>query len=124
MLHFILNYKSIHKCVDFLKDRGFHDNSFIIGPIPGMPLHLNTLNLPEHMVNGVIQELKDKLTQSPEGYLKNSYENLLKYYTTTPFKKNLKSFYYNLGKMDQRRKQNSRIVFSELFHELDAYEIN
>ena len=32
--------------------------------------------------------------------------------------------YYNLGKMDQRRKQNSRIVFSELFHELDAYEIN
>ena len=72
----------------------------------------------------VIRDLQDKLTKGPEGYLKNSYENLLKYYTTTPFKKNLKSFYYNLGKMDQRRDQNSRIVFSALFHELDAYAID
>ena len=121
MLHFILNCKSIHKCIDFLKGKGFHDNSFIIGPITGHPLHLNTLNLPEKMVNDVVQELKDKLTQNPEGYLKNSYENLIKYYTTTKFNKNLKSFYYNLGKMDQRRNQNGRIIFSNLFHELDHY---
>ena len=123
MLHFILNYKSIHSCVDFLKSKGFHDNSFIIGPIPAMPLHLNTLNLPEKMMNDVVQELTDKLIQNPSGYLKNSYENLIKYYTTTPFEKNLKSFYYNLGKMDQRRNKNSRIIFSNLFHELDQHEM-
>ncbi len=55
----------------------------------------------------------------PQGYLKNSYENLLNYYTTTPWKKNIKSFYYNIGKMDQRRNQNSREVFKDLFDELD-----
>ena len=75
------------------------------------------------MMNDVVQELKDKLIQNPSGYLKNSYENLIKYYTTTPFEKNLKSFYYNLGKMDQRRNKNSRIIFSNLFHELDQHEM-
>ena len=123
MLHFILNYKSIHSCVDFLKSKGFHDNSFIIGPISGHPPHLNTMNLPDTMLNTVVQTLKDKLDTHPQGYLKNSYENLIKYYTTTKFNKNLKSFYYNLGKMDQRRNQNGRIIFSDLFNELDKYEL-
>ena len=121
MLHFILNFKSIHGCVDFLKAKGFHDNSFIIGPITGFPLHLNTLNLPEKMVNDVVKTLQDKLNGNPQGYLKNSYENLIKYYTTTKFPKNLKSFYYNLGKMDQRRNKNSRLIFHDLFHELDNH---
>tara|TARA_B100001113_G_scaffold285480_1_gene240782 strand:+ start:573 stop:1745 length:1173 start_codon:yes stop_codon:yes gene_type:complete len=121
MLHFILNYKSIHDCVDFLKAKGFHDNSFIIGPITGFPLHLNTLNLPTEMVNDVVKTLQDKLNGNPQGYLKNSYENLIKYYTTTKFPKNLKSFYYNLGKMDQRRNKNSRLIFHDLFHELDNH---
>lgn len=121
MLHFILNFKSIHGCVDFLKAKGFHDNSFIIGPITGFPLHLNTLNLPEQMVNDVVKTLQDKLNGNPQGYLKNSYENLIKYYTTTKFPKNLKSFYYNLGKMDQRRNKNSRLIFHDLFHELDKH---
>ena len=121
MLHFILNFKSIHGCVDFLRAKGFHDNSFIIGPITGFPLHLNTLNLPEKMVNDVVKTLQDKLNGNPQGYLKNSYENLIKYYTTTKFPKNLKSFYYNLGKMDQRRNKNSRLIFHDLFHELDNY---
>ena len=121
MLHFILNFKSIHGCVDFLKAKGFHDNSFIIGPITGFPLHLNTLNLPEQMVNDVVKTLQDKLNRNPQGYLKNSYENLIKYYTTTKFPKNLKSFYYNLGKMDQRRNKNSRLIFHDLFHELDKH---
>ena len=122
MLHFILNYNSIHKCIDFLKDKGFHDNSFIIGPLY-MPPHLNTLNLPDAMVNNILKTLKDKLNTQPQGYLKNSYENLIKYYTTTPFKKNLKSFYYNIGKMDQRRNQNGRLIFADLFHELNSYEL-
>jgi radical SAM protein with 4Fe4S-binding SPASM domain len=122
MLHFILNYKSIHNCIDFLKGKGFGDNSFIAGPLYTPP-HLNTMNLPDPMLNNIIQSLKDKLDTHPQGYLKNSYENLIKYYTTTNFNKNLKSFYYNLGKMDQRRNQNGRLIFSDLFNELDKHEL-
>ena len=122
MLHFILNYKGIHNCIDLLKGKGFHDNSFVIGPLYTPP-HLNMLNLPEEMLNNVVHSLKDKLNQRPQGYLKNSYENLIKYYTTTKFQKNLKSFYYNLGKMDQRRNQNGRLIFTELFKELNAYTL-
>ena len=35
----------------------------------------------------------------------------------------MKSFYYNLGVMDQRRKQDARTVFPELFEGLDAYTL-
>ena len=122
MLHFILNYKSIHNCIDLLKGKGFHDNSFVIGPLYS-PLHLNMLNLPLEMLNNVVQSLKDKLNDNPRGYLKNSYENLLKYYTTTKFEKNLKSFYYKVDIMDRRRNQDSRTTFPELFKELDAYTL-
>jgi len=122
MLHFILNYKSIHGCVDYLKGKGFNDNSFIIGPLYRPP-HLNTMNLPDEMMHRILKTLEDKLAKGPQGYLKNSYENLIKYYTTTNFQKNMRSFYYNLGVMDQRRKQSARNIFFDLFEELDAYTL-
>ena len=122
MLHFILNYNSIHTCVDYLKGKGFHDNSFVIGPLYNPP-HLNTMNLPDEMMHKVLFDLNDRLEKHPTGYLKNSYENLIEYYTNTNFKKNMKSFYYNIGSMDQRRKQDARNVFPELFKGLDAYTL-
>ena len=120
MLHFILNYNSIHDCVDYLKSKGFHDNSFIIGPVSG-PSWLNILNLPEAMLENIKATLKQKLNNDPKGYLKNSYENLLKYYDTTQWQKNMKGFYYNIGKMDQRRKLDSKKIFHDLFMELDLH---
>jgi hypothetical protein len=33
MLWFLLNYDSVFDCVDYLKDLGFHNNSFIIGAL-------------------------------------------------------------------------------------------
>ena len=123
MLHFILNYKSIHDCVDFLQSKGFHDNSFIIGPVSG-PSWLNIMNLPERMLDSIKQKLQEKLNGNPQGYLKNSYQNLLKYYTDTQWQKNMKGFYYNIGKMDQRRKLDSKNVFHDLFMELDLHELD
>ena len=119
MLHLILNYNSVHDCVDFLKSKGFHDNSFVIGPLYE-PTHLNILNLPKKMLEEIIETLKSKLAENPQGYLKNSYENLIKYYTTTPWKKNIEVFHYHLGKMDQRRNLNARLIFDDLFKELDV----
>ena len=123
MLHFILNYKSIHNCIDLLKGKGFHDNSFVAGPLYS-PLHLNMLNLPPAMLNNVVQSLKDKLNEKPQGYLKNSFENLIKYYTTTKFERNIKNFYSKVDIMDRRRNQDSRTTFPELFKELDAYTMD
>lgn len=122
MLHFILNYESLFRCIDYLKGLGFHDNSFVIGPLY-TPKWLNMLNLPEAMLNSVKENLGNKLSAGPLGYLKNSYENLLKYYNTTPWQRNMKGFYYNIGKMDQRRKLDSKKIFHDLFMELDLHEL-
>ena len=122
MLHFILNYESLFGCIDYLKGLGFHDNSFVIGPL-FTPKWLNLLNLPEAMLNSVKKNLGNKLDGNPMGYLKNSYENLLKYYNTTPWQRNMKGFYYNIGKMDQRRKLDSKNIFHDLFMELDLHEL-
>ena len=122
MLHFILNYESLFRCIDYLKGLGFHDNSFVIGPLY-TPKWLNMLNLPEAMLNSVKENLGNKLSGGPLGYLKNSYENLLKYYNTTPWQRNMKGFYYNIGKMDQRRKLDSKNIFHDLFMELDLHEL-
>lgn len=120
MLHFILNYKSIFDCIDFLKGKGFRDNSFVAGPLYEAE-HLNTLNLPQEMIDNIVQNLNDRLTKKPNGYLKNSFENLIKYYTTTKFEKNIKKFYSEIEIMDRRRNQDSRKTFPQLFKELDAY---
>ena len=75
MLYFILNYKSIFNCVDLLRKAGFHENSFIIGPIT-KPNYLNILNLPKPMLDEIKQKLEIEIQKST-GYLKNSYENIL-----------------------------------------------
>ena len=122
MLHFILNYDSIHSCIDFFKAKGFNDNSFIIGPLY-QPAHFNTLNLPNSIVHQVVSKLKNKLSANPQGYLKNSYENLVAYYSQTPWSKNIKSFIYNMHVIDKRRKLDSSKIFIKLYEELDAYTL-
>ena len=119
MLHFILNYDSIHGCVDYFKAKGFHDNSFIIGPLYD-PDHFNLLNLPNHMIESVKEKLKSKLQNNPQGYLKNSYENLLSYFTNTAWKKNIQSFKDQMTILDKRRNLNSGSIFKTLYKELDA----
>ncbi len=119
MLHFILNYDSIHQCVDYFKGKGFHDNSFIIGPLYD-PDHFNMLNLPENMIESVKEKLKTKLQGNPQGYLKNSYENLLSYFTNTTWQKNIQSFKDEMSILDKRRNLDSRSVFKSLYKELDA----
>jgi radical SAM protein with 4Fe4S-binding SPASM domain len=119
MLHFILNYVSVHDCIDLLKAKGFHDNSFIMGPLY-TPMYYNILNLPEHMIKQTVDLLQQKLNQNPLGYLKNSYENCLKYLSNTQWDKNINSFYENIKILDGRRGVDSKKTFTRLFEELDA----
>ena len=122
MLHFILNYLSLFDCIDYLKDIGFHDNSFIAGPLYG-PGHYNLLNLPTRLVNQVKNTIQNRLNQAPLGYLKNSYENLLAYYSTTPWKKDLSSFVSKTKIQDTRRNVDSKKIFVKLWEEIDAESV-
>ena len=119
MLHFILNYKSIFNCVDLFQKAGFPDNSFIIGPLYKPP-HFNILNLPDPLLNEIKDILKNKIEKSG-WYLKNSYENILKYITTTPWKKDIKQFKNKVDLMDTRRNQNWQTTFPKLFEELNDF---
>ena len=122
MLHFILNYRSLFGCIDYLKGKGFNDNSFIVGPLTG-PSYYNLLNLPKEMVKNIKSILKDKLSMEPMGYLKNSYENLLYYYSNTTWVENISAFFKNTLLIDTRRGINSKEIFTELYKELDAYSL-
>ena len=121
MLHFILNYDSLFDCVDHFRGLGFHDNSFIIGPLY-TPTHLNILNLPSPMIKKVVGKIKKLLDDKPEGYLKNSYENLLLYYTTTKWDRNIKDFVDKTKIRDARRGTDWSKVFPQLFEELNELE--
>ena len=119
MLHFILNYNSIFGCVDYLKGIGFQDNSFIIGPLY-TPRYYNILNLPDVMLDKLKDTLKQRLQEKPTGYLKNSYQNLLAYYSSTPWQKDIDLFLQTTKIQDERRNVSCRKVFRKLFVELNA----
>jgi MoaA/NifB/PqqE/SkfB family radical SAM enzyme len=116
MLYFILNYKSLFSTVDFFKEMGFHENSFIIGPLY-TPAHLNILNLPDKTLYEIKKILSFKIENSGH-YLKNSYENILKYITDTSWDEDINSFKKNILLLDNRRKQSAKKTFTKLFKEL------
>ncbi len=116
MLYFILNYKSIFSTVSYFKNLKFHENSFIIGPLY-KPRYLNILNLSENILSELKNKFSDEIATS-KYYLKNSYENILKYISKTPWKKDIFDFKEQIKILDTRRNQSAETVFPELFKEL------
>jgi hypothetical protein len=117
MLHFILNYDSLFGCIDYLKAMGFNDNSFIVGPLY-RPKNMNLLNLPQSMLDRVLHTLRDRIADKPTGYLKNSYENLLAYYTDTQWQRDIQDFLKETDIRDRRRGTDCKKIFPKLFQEL------
>ena len=117
MLYFILNYKSIFNCIDYLKSLDFHNNSFIIGPLY-TPLFLNIKHLPQKILNEIIDILKTKINKKPGFYLQNSLENCLKYLTQTNFHANIDLVRDRIKVMDKRRNLDSKKIFPELYEEV------
>ena len=117
MLYFILNYRSLFGCVNYLQNLGFHNNSFVIGPL-FTPPHLNILNLPKQILNQLKELLKEKINEKPGFLLENSYQNLLQYLTETKFYANIDVTKRELEKMDRRRNLDSKKVFPKLYQEV------
>jgi radical SAM protein with 4Fe4S-binding SPASM domain len=113
MLYFVLNYIKLFDCVDFLRGAGFHENSFVIGPLYG-PEYLNILNLPQEKIDQAKKILENRIQSNPGYFLQDSYSNLLKY-LDTPYEKNLQSTLDGLTKLDTRRKLDSKKIFGEVY---------
>jgi sulfatase maturation enzyme AslB (radical SAM superfamily) len=113
MLHFLLNYKSIFECVDFLKGLGFHNNSFIIGPLL-TPEYLNIRHLPDNVLNSVMKILEKKINERSGFLLENSYRNMLQYINITS-KKDLANSFEQIKIMDTRRSLSSEKIFKDLY---------
>ena len=117
MLHFMLNYNSIFDCVDFLKQLGFHNNSFVIGALL-KPEYLNIRHLPQSVLHFVKSKLQDRINQNPGYLLEDSYRNML-HYIDTPFVKNIKLSVDKISEMDQRRSIDSRTIFKDFYKDID-----
>ena len=113
MLWFVLNYRSIFDCVDFLKDRGYHNNSFVIGPILG-PEWLDVRNLSDDVLDDMRIALQSRIDQAPGYLLEESYKNMMRH-ARLPFEKDLTNTFKRLEEMDQRRGLDSRKIFPEVY---------
>jgi sulfatase maturation enzyme AslB (radical SAM superfamily) len=113
MLWFLLNYDSVFDCVDYLKQLGFHNNSFIIGALL-TPDHLNIRHLPETVLNLLKVKLQSRIAENPGYLLEDSYQNML-HYLTQPINKNLANSFEQLAVMDSRRGVDSSKIFTELY---------
>jgi len=73
--------------------------------------------LPDNMLDDIKKILSAKIDSS-NFYLKNSYENILKYITNTLWDKNINSFKKEILLLDNRRKQSAIETFPKLFEAL------
>jgi sulfatase maturation enzyme AslB (radical SAM superfamily) len=118
MLHHLLNYMSIFDCVRYLQNLGFHNNSFIIGPIE-TPSYMSINHLPDHMLHTVEQELIRWISQKPKFLLENSLRNMLQY-IKTPSEKNINYCLEEIAKLDNRRGTDSRQIFKEFYNQIEG----
>lgn len=113
MLYFLLNFRSIFDCVDYLSALGFHANSFVIGALLS-PLYLNVRHLPKTVLESLQSLLENRINRHPGYLLEDSYQNLL-HYINQPFDKDLLGSIQKLQTMDQRRGLDSTNIFTDLY---------
>jgi MoaA/NifB/PqqE/SkfB family radical SAM enzyme len=114
MLHFMLNYQSIFGCIEYLKGMGFHNNSFVIGPLL-TPEYLNIRHLPNSMLNSVKQTIENCLKDKPGYLLEDGLRNMLAY-IQKPFKQNIEQSLKEILELDQRRGISSQAVFKKFYN--------
>lgn len=116
MLWYALNYRSIFDTIEFFKRLGYHNNSFIIGPLLN-PSWQDVRNLPNKTINILADELQQKINEKPKFLLEDSYKNMLRH-LKTPFTKDIKTTIINIQNIDQRRSLNSKDIFDEFYEQI------
>jgi len=113
MLYFLLNFKSIFSCIDYLKQNNFHNNSFIIGPVTD-PAYFDVRNLPDNKLSQARFAIQHYINQRPGFLLENSLNNILQH-LDLPFQKNIEESYHQIKILDQSRKLDSSKIFEDLY---------
>jgi len=114
LVWFMLNYKSIFDCIDYLLDMGFHENTYIVNILES-PDHLNILNLPEFMIDQIKLTLQEKIKQYNSSYALHNSLSMMLSRLEQPYIKNTKPLLHYLAELDQRRQLDSRSIFPELY---------
>ena len=114
MLHFLLNYLSIFECIYYLKGLGFHNNSFVLGPLL-TPEYLNIRHLPKDMLKSVELKLQYHISEHPGYLLEDGLRNMLNY-IQQPFSANIEQSLKEIAELDQRRGISSQAVFKSFYH--------
>jgi len=113
MLHFLLNYDSIFNCIRFLQQRGFHNNSFIVGTLT-TPDYLNIRHLPDNMLKLLEHKLELLINNKPGYLLEDGLKNMLQY-IKIPIKKDIAHSLVMIAELDQRRGLDSKEVFKDFY---------
>ena len=116
MVWCVLNSTSIFDCVDFLKNIGFHENSFIIQNLTD-PVELDLRGLP----NGRLYQIKEKIklemsVADPQYWLYKSLNLMYNFINTPEPSRNMNSTFDFLDKLDKRRNLSSKNVFPMLYN--------
>jgi MoaA/NifB/PqqE/SkfB family radical SAM enzyme len=116
MVWCILNSTSIFDCIDFLKNTGFHENSFIIQPLT-TPVELDVRGLPDVELSRVTEKIKiEMISADPQYWLYKSL-NLMYNFIDTPYSKpGMNNTFDFLSTLDNRRNLSSRDVFPMLYN--------
>lgn len=110
----IMTAKGVLECIDFLQDLGFHENSFIVNPLDE-PVEWHVAHLPDFYLDGLKQQILNKLqTSNPKYALYNSL-NLMLNYISMPFEKNISMTFDALKQIDVRRQTDSSKIFKDLY---------
>ena len=110
----LLNYSSIFDCVEFLQNKGFHNNSFIITALVG-PRWIDSRNLPKSVLQSIKDLARAKIDQKPGFLLEDGYVNIIKH-IDKPFNKDLVGSFKALKELDLRRNLDSSKIFTELYN--------
>lgn len=113
MLWFILNHNSLFDCIGYLQGLGYHNNSFILGPITG-PHSLDIRNLSESVLQCLEIKLRDLISRQPGYLLEDGYKILLDH-LQQPFEPDLDKSLRFVQTLDQRRNLDSSKIFTDLY---------
>jgi MoaA/NifB/PqqE/SkfB family radical SAM enzyme len=116
MVWCILNSTSIFDCIDFLKNIGFHENSFIIQTLTS-PTELDLRGLPDVALEQVKEKIKIELAAAdPQYWLYKSLNLMYNFITKTEPGRNMNSTFDFLSTLDRRRNISSKDVFPMLYN--------
>jgi hypothetical protein len=115
MVWCVLNSTSIFDCVDFLKNIGFHENSFVIQNLSN-PEELDLRGLPDRRLDQIKEKIKlEMLSADPQYWLYKSLNLMYNFINIPEPSRNMNSTFDFLNQLDSRRKLSSKDVFPMLY---------